>query len=96
MLILVTYDVNTESDNGKARLRRVAKACVNYGQRVQDSVFECSLDYAQYVVFKNKLISLIDKDNDSLRFYHLGNNWQNRVEHVGSKASYDPGDITIV
>lgn len=96
MLTLVTYDVNTESSGGKTRLRRVAKECVNYGQRVQNSVFECSLDYTQYIIFKNKLISIIDKEKDSLRFYNLGNHWENRVEHVGTKKSYNPDDVTIV
>jgi CRISPR-associated protein Cas2 len=96
MLVLVTYDVNTESAAGKARLRKVAKVCVDYGQRVQNSVFECSLDYAQYIVFKNKLELLIDSDKDSLRFYQLGNNWENKIEHVGSKTSYRHNAVTIV
>lgn len=96
MLILVTYDVNTETSSGKKRLRQVAKQCVNYGQRVQNSVFECSLDYSQYIVFRNKLISIIDKEKDSLRFYRLGNNWENSIEHVGAKKSYNPEDFTIV
>ena len=80
MLVLVTYDVNTETAAGRKRLRRVAKMCVNYGQRVQNSVFECLLDAAQYVVFKSKLTALIDPQKDSLRFYQLGNNYRKKVE----------------
>ena len=79
MLILVTYDVNTETSEGKKRLRKVAKVCVNYGQRVQNSVFECMLDAAQYVVFKAALVELIDKEVDSLRFYQMGNNYKSKV-----------------
>ena len=90
MLILVTYDVSTEGEFGKRRLRRVAKTCENHGQRVQKSVFECSLDAAQFVLFRAKLEKEIDPANDSLRFYFLGNNWHHRVEHIGANASYDP------
>ena len=89
MLILITYDVNTETPAGKTRLRRVAKMCVNYGQRVQNSVFECSLDEAQYRTVQHGLSALIDPKTDSLRFYNLGNNYKNRMEHVGAKPSYD-------
>ena len=80
MLVLVTYDVNTETAAGRKRLRKVAKACVDYGQRVKNSVFECLLDAAQYAVFKAKLVALIDPDADSLRFYLLGNQYKNKVE----------------
>lgn len=82
MLVLVTYDVNTETAAGRKRLRKVAKACVNYGQRVQNSVFECLLDAAQYAVFKARLKALIDPEADSLRFYRLGNSYKSKVEHM--------------
>lgn len=90
MLVLVTYDVNTESDGGKRRLRSVAKVCVNYGQRVQNSVFECSIDPAQFVMIKNDLFKIIDKEKDSLRFYLLGKNWERRIETLGKDESYNP------
>ena len=90
MLVLVAYDVNTESDGGKRRLRRVAKICQNYGQRVQNSVFECWIDAAQFVTLRAKLLAEADTDRDSLRFYFLGDNWKGRVEHLGAKPSYDP------
>ena len=92
MLVLVTYDVNTETAAGRKRLRKVAKSCVDYGQRVQNSVFECLLDAAQYAAFKAKLAALIDPDTDSLRFYQLGNNYKSKVEHIGHtvfKAAQD-------
>jgi CRISPR-associated protein Cas2 len=90
MMILVTYDVATETESGRRRLRRVAKVCQNHGQRVQKSVFECTLDTAQFVLFRGKLEKEIDPVTDSLRFYFLGNNWQQRVKHLGAKPSYDP------
>lgn len=96
MLVLVTYDVNTEEATGQRRLRRVAKACENRGQRVQKSVFECLLDQAQFTQLHEKLVKLIDPETDSLRFYFLGDNWRPRVEHVGAKASYDPEGPLIV
>jgi len=83
MLVLITYDVNTETPAGKARLRKVAKQCVNYGRRVQNSVFECLLDQAQCIVLKAKLTELIDEEVDSLQFYYLGNKYQTKVDHVG-------------
>lgn len=83
MLVLITYDVNTETVPGKKRLRKVAKQCENYGRRVQNSVFECILDQAQSVVLKQSLIDIIDENVDSLRFYYLGNKYQTKVEHVG-------------
>lgn len=89
MLVLITYDVSTQSAAGKARLRKVAKECVNYGQRVQNSVFECILDASQVLLLKDRLMSLIDETEDSLRFYYLGNNYRTKVEHFGSKESYD-------
>jgi CRISPR-associated protein Cas2 len=85
MLVLITYDVNTENENGKKRLRKVAKECVNYGVRVQNSVFECIMDNAKCIQVKAKLLKLIDKNKDSIRFYYLGNNYENKVEHFGAK-----------
>ncbi len=96
MLVLITYDVNTETAAGKKRLRRVAKECVNYGQRVQNSVFECNLDAAKCRQVKAILEGIIDKETDSLRFYYLGNNYKNKVEHIGAKASFDVTDPLIV
>lgn len=89
MLVLITYDVNTETGAGKTRLRKVAKICVNYGQRVQNSVFECIMDNAKCLEVKHLLEKTIDKEKDSLRFYYLGNNYQNKVEHIGAKESFD-------
>ena len=83
MLVLITYDVNTENAAGKKRLRRVAKQCVNYGRRVQNSVFECLLDSAQCVELKSILADIIDEKVDSLRFYYLGNRYETKVEHIG-------------
>lgn len=96
MMVLVTYDVSTVTLAGRKRLRHVAKQCVNYGQRVQNSVFECLLDPAQFVILKNKLEGIINKDEDSLRFYFLGSNWKRRVEHVGAKEIFDPEGTLIV
>ncbi len=96
MMVLVTYDVNTETLEGRKRLRHVAKTCQNYGQRVQNSVFECLIDPAQWTSLKNKLIDLIDPEKDSLRFYSLGANWKRRVEHQGAKPAYDPEGPLIV
>ncbi len=95
-MVLVTYDVNTESENGKKRLRHVAKVCENYGQRVQNSVFECLVDPAQWAIMQKLLIDLINTDRDSLRFYYLGKNWKKRVEHVGAKETYDPEGTIII
>jgi CRISPR-associated protein Cas2 len=96
MMVLVTYDVNTESTIGKRRLRRVAKICKNYGQRVQYSVFECLVDPAQWTALRERLIEASNPDQDSLRFYFLGASWKNRVEHVGAKPAYDPEGPLIV
>ena len=96
MLVLITYDVNTETPAGRRRLRHIAKTCVNHGRRVQNSVFECELDAAQLVVLKAKLIDLIDKNLDSLRFYSLGNQYKTKVEHHGAKPSFDVTDPLIV
>lgn len=96
MMVLITYDVNTTSVTGKSRLRRVAKQCVNFGQRVQNSVFECNVDPGQFQELKHRLESIIDDDLDSLRYYLLGSNWKNRVEHVGAKPGYDSEGTLIV
>ena len=90
MLVLVTYDVNTTSTKGKVRLRKIAKHCCNYGQRVQNSVFECDLDNAQYIAFKKELLELADLKKDSVRFYNLGRHYSSRIEHYGVKETYDP------
>lgn len=89
MMVLITYDVNTTTNAGRRRLRLVAKQCQNYGQRVQNSVFECLVDAAQMRQLKHRLVELIDPEKDSLRFYYLGNEWRNRVEHIGTKGSID-------
>ena len=89
MMVLVSYDVRTTSTSGQKRLRRIAKACRDYGQRVQYSVFEIEVDFAQWTFLKSKLCDLIDPEQDSLRFYYLGKNWQTKVEHVGAKAVLD-------
>ena len=89
MLVLISYDVNTQDAAGRRRLRLIAKQCVNYGQRVQNSVFECILDAAQCRQLQHKLCSLMDKEKDSLRFYNLGDHYHTRVEHVGAHPSYD-------
>ncbi|MEN6384810.1 MAG: CRISPR-associated endonuclease Cas2 [Veillonellales bacterium] len=96
MMVLITYDVNVTTDAGKSRLRKVAKQCVNYGQRVQNSVFECLLDPTKFAELKFRLESIIDPKTDSLRYYFLGNNWKNRVEHFGAKTGYDPEGMLMV
>jgi CRISPR-associated protein Cas2 len=96
MYVLITYDVSTETAAGRKRLRRVAKVCEDYGQRVQNSVFECSLDPALWVQVRAKLLAEVDFSEDSLRFYFLGANWERRVEHVGAKPSYHPDGPLIV
>lgn len=96
MLILITYDVNTETREGKKRLRKVAKQCMNYGQRVQNSVFECVIEPAMAKELKYKLGQIIDKEKDSLRFYNLGSNYKNKVEHIGAKPSIDVDDPFIL
>lgn len=96
MMVLVTYDVSTEDADGRRRLRKVAKQCQNYGQRVQNSVFECLVDPVQFAQLKKNLEQIIEPKKDSLRYYFLGRNWKNRVEHVGAKPTYDPeGVLTI-
>ena len=96
MLVLITYDVNVETPEGRKRLRRIAKICVNHGQRVQNSVFECKVDPATLVKLKAMLESEMNPKTDSLRFYHLGKNWHGRIEHLGTKETYDPEGPLIV
>ena len=96
MMVVVAYDVSTESDAGKRRLRRVAKVCEDVGQRVQNSVFECLVDTAQWTKLRAELVAEADGTEDSLRFYFLGDNWRRRVEHVGAKKSYDPQGPLVV
>lgn len=96
MLVLVTYDVSLQDTNGPRRLRRVAKACQDYGQRVQYSVFEIEVDPALWAKLKARLEGIIEKDTDSLRYYYLGSNWQRRIEHVGAKPATDLGGTLIV
>jgi CRISPR-associated protein Cas2 len=95
-MVLITYDVETVTASGRKRLRQVAKQCVNFGQRVQNSVFECMLDPAQLATLKFILESIIDKEKDSVRYYQLGTNWRSRIEHVGIKSSYDPEEPLII
>lgn len=96
MLVLISYDVSTIDKQGRKRLARVAKLCCNYGQRVQNSVFECDLDSALLVKVKHELLKIIKSDEDSIRFYNLGNNYTNRIEQYGKKVSYDPEDTLIL
>ena len=96
MLVLITYDVNTTTAEGKRRLRTVAKKCVSCGQRVQNSVFECLVDEAQYRRLKAELTQIIDAERDSLRFYELGNRYQSKVDHVGAKQGYAPEDVLMI
>lgn len=96
MFVLITYDVKTSDPGGTKRLRRVAKVCKDYGQRVQYSVFECIVDPAQWTKMRQRLIDEIEEDVDSLRFYFLGANWKRRVEHIGAKPSIDQEGLLIV
>ena len=96
MLVLITYGVNTEDAAGRKRLRKIAKECVNYGQRVQCSVFECLLDPAQCKLLQAKLRQLMDPEKDSLRFYYLGSRYENKIEHFGCKTSYMPEEPMIL
>jgi CRISPR-associated protein Cas2 len=96
MMVLVSYDVATSTSGGAGRLRRVAKACRDFGQRVQYSVFEIEVDAAQWTLLRRRLVGLIDSEVDSLRFYFLGNNWERRIEHVGAKAAVDMNGPLIV
>ena len=95
-MTLVSYDVSTTDKAGRTRLRKVSKACLDYGQRVQNSVFEIDVDYGTFLKLKDKLIKLINPEQDSLRIYYLGNNWKNRIEHIGAKETYDPEGALII
>ena len=96
MLVVVAYDVSTESNAGRKRLRRVAKVCEDVGQRVQNSVFECLVDAAQWTKLRARLVGEAELSEDSLRFYFLGDNWRHRVEHVGTKTAYDPQGPLVI
>ena len=96
MMVLISYDVSTIDEDGKKRLRKVAKECQNHAQRVQNSVFEANLDYSTFMKLKDKLEKIIDKNTDSLRFYYLGNNWERRVEYIGAKETYNPEGVIII
>lgn len=96
MMVLISYDVSTTNNSGKTRLRIVAKECQNHAQRVQNSVFEADLDYSSFLKLKARLCELIDPNEDSLRFYYLGNNWEKRVEHIGAKKTYNPEGVIII
>lgn len=95
MMVLITYDVNTSSDDGKKRLRRVAKECINFGQRVQNSVFECLVEPHQFKELKYNLEKIVNPDTDSLRYYYLGKNWKRRLEHFGANPGYDPEGLML-
>ena len=96
MMVLISYDVCTETSAGKTRLRHLSKECVNHAQRVQKSVFEADLDYGTFLKLKERLIKIIDKEQDSLRFYYLGNNWERRIEHIGANETYNPEGVIII
>ena len=96
MMVLITYDVNIESDGGKKRLRKVAKICVDYGQRVQNSVFECVIDPAKFKMVQHKLLKVIDAERDSLRFYYLGNHYNTKIEHFGVAVERDVEGTLII
>ncbi len=96
MMVLISYDVCTMDSAGKTRLRKVAKECQNHAQRVQNSVFEADMDYSSFLKLKDRLVKLIDQENDSLRFYYLGNNWERRIEHIGAKETYNPEGLIII
>lgn len=96
MLVLITYDVSTESKGGRRRLRRLARACEDCGQRVQYSVFECLLEPGQWVELRQRLVDIINEEEDSLRFYFLGKNWKRRLEHLGAKHGYDPEGLLVI
>ena len=95
-MVLITYDVNTEDAAGRKRLRQIAKQCVNYGQRVQNSVFECVVDASQAKMLQHKLRAIMDETRDSLRFYYLGNHYQTKVEHFGTKVTYEAEGTLII
>ena len=96
MMVLITYDVDTVSDSGKKRLRNVANACKDYGQRVQNSVFECMLNITQLTEIKHLLENIINKETDSIRIYRLGDNYKQKIEHIGKNNTYNPTDTIII
>lgn len=96
MMVIISYDVSTSDVNGKKRLRKVAKEWQNHAQRVQNSVFEADLDYSTFLKLKDRLVNIIDETKDSLRFYYLGNRWEQKVEHIGSKETYNPEGVIII
>ena len=96
MMVLITYDVETTTPAGRKRLRQIAKQCVNFGQRVQNSVFECLIDPARFTELRFRLEDIYNPETDSLRYYFLGNNYKNRIEHAGHKESYDPEGTLII
>ena len=96
MMVLITYDVSTKDSKWQTRLRKVAKKCMNYGQRVQNSVFECNVDYSQSKLLKAELLEIIDKKQDSIRFYYLGNKYKDKIEHYGIKSTFDMEDVLII
>lgn len=96
MMVLISYDVNTQDAAGRKRLRHIAKACENRGQRVQFSVFECLVDPAQWAALRAELFKIMNHEKDSLRFYFLGSNWRKRMEHIGAKTGYDPQGTLIL
>jgi CRISPR-associated endoribonuclease cas2 len=96
MMVLISYDVSTNDFNGQKRLRKIAKECQNHAQRVQNSVFEANLDYSTFLKLKDKLLNIMDREKDSLRFYYLGNNWEKRIEHYGIKEGYDSEGVLII
>lgn len=95
-MALVSYDVSTIDNDGKRRLRKVARECQNYGQRVQNSVFEINVDYGTFLKLKDKLIKVINNEKDSLRIYYLGNKWQSKIEHIGAKETYNSEGVMII
>lgn len=96
MMVIISYDVSTSDPTGKKRLRKIAKECQNHAQRVQNSVFEADLDYSTFLKLKDRLVNIMDKDKDSIRFYYLGNKWERKIEHIGVKESYNPEGVIIL
>ncbi|MEG2203013.1 MAG: CRISPR-associated endonuclease Cas2 [Christensenellaceae bacterium] len=89
MYVIIAYDVNTETPAGKKRLRQISKSCLNYGKRVQNSLFECLIDYGTFLTLKKRIEDIMDKEKDSLRYYYLGNKWKGKIEHIGNKETVD-------
>ena len=96
MMVLISYDVGTMNAEGRARLRKVSRECQNHAQRVQNSVFEADLDYSAFLKLKDRLLKIINPEQDSLRFYYLGNHWDKKIEHIGAKKTYNPEGFLIV